>query len=756
MNKKNEFYKPLQAVLRKKPYYFLPYLIFIRGLSFIVMFLIALYGALAQIPTGFTYQAVIRDNGGEIMVNQNVNIGIDLLQGSENGSVAFSEFHITQTNAFGLVNLRIGSLNPDVFNDITWQDGPYYIKISVNGLTMGVSPLLSVPYAMYALSGGEPGPPGAPGTSSWTDNDESVTAQVRVGIGTSQATAALHVANNSIDGNVLFQGSFNDQFPGATPANGTGTRMLWYPAKAAFRAGRVSADQWDAQQIGSYSMAMGLDALALGKNSFSVGEETEAAADHSVAMGLWSVASGYASIAMGVLAEASGYRAVALGTETKAMGDFSLALGFKGMASGTMATAMGNETQATGNTTMAWGAFTKAVGDRSTSWGTETSATGTSATAWGSQTTASASGATAWGVGSIASGINSVAWGNATSAINANSASWGNNTQASGQNSTAFGSNTVASGLNSVVWGAGNSSTASYSSAWGQNNQAKGTLSTAWGIDTEASGGQSTAWGLNTLAAGTRSTAWGYETVAHSANETVLGHFSTLYIPFSQVNINGSDRLFVVGNGSSDNNRSNALTLLKNGKISIGNTNPAATLHVKHNVLISGAQPTEGFRIENGGSGNYYWTFHTLNSTGALAMYSSLSGSVGIGYFSPADGSFLHLSSRGSKNNISPLSDDILSRVLRLKPVQYRYKHLSTDMDHIGFIAEDVAEIFPQFTEMVDVEQQIMAVDYTGFSVVAIKAIQQQQVVIDDLKTALVKQQQMINELTERLNRLEQ
>jgi hypothetical protein len=117
----------------------------------------------AQAPNGFNYQAVLRDADGEVKANESVILTIELLQGSAEGSPVFSEVHNTQTNAFGLVNLQVGSVNTENFETIDWSSGDYYIRISVDELEMGTSPLLSVPFALYAASGGEPGPVGPQG-----------------------------------------------------------------------------------------------------------------------------------------------------------------------------------------------------------------------------------------------------------------------------------------------------------------------------------------------------------------------------------------------------------------------------------------------------------------------------------------------------------------------------------------------------------------------------------------------------------------
>lgn len=62
-----------------------------------------------------------------------------------------------------------------------------------------------------------------------------------IGINTTSPLAKLNVKNGSI----LFDGT-----NGNTPVNGSGTRMMWISAKAAFRAGAVSSTEWDNTNIG--------------------------------------------------------------------------------------------------------------------------------------------------------------------------------------------------------------------------------------------------------------------------------------------------------------------------------------------------------------------------------------------------------------------------------------------------------------------------------------------------------------------------
>ena len=95
---------------------------------------------------------------------------------------------------------------------------------------------------------------------------------------------------------------------GTIPAEGAGRRMMWYPGKAAFRAGRVStlneADAWDDANVGFGSAAFNLNTEASGGNATAFGERTTASGGSSVAMGLATTASGDLSVAMGYFAKA--------------------------------------------------------------------------------------------------------------------------------------------------------------------------------------------------------------------------------------------------------------------------------------------------------------------------------------------------------------------------------------------------------------------------------------------------------------------
>ena len=113
---------------------------------------------LAQVPDAFNYQAVVRNNAGEALANQNVSFKISILQGSASGTVLYAETHTASTNAFGLVNLNVGdgTLVSGVFSPGGWGTTSHFLKVEIDpagGSTythLGTSELVSVPYAFHA------------------------------------------------------------------------------------------------------------------------------------------------------------------------------------------------------------------------------------------------------------------------------------------------------------------------------------------------------------------------------------------------------------------------------------------------------------------------------------------------------------------------------------------------------------------------------------------------------------------------------
>ncbi len=369
----------------------------------------------SQAPQAFNYQAVLRHEDGKVRDNESVTIQIDILQSSATGPSVYMEEHSTQTNEFGLINLAIGTgTTTDNLSTVDWSNSSYFLETSVNNTVMGTSPLLSVPYALYAASGnegpmgpmgpqgilgntgpqgeqgeqgepgpqgeqgvqgdpgpqgeqgiqGDPGPQGEPGDTKWDDVSGGINyADGNVGIGTTSPEFKLTLDN---DGGILAEGE--EGYGNTLSTTGPGTRLMWYPRKAAFRAGHVTSDQWDDANIGQGSVAFGYETVASGNPSIAMGYETIASGTFSTAMGWRTTASGRYSIAMGSQTEASSSNSTAMGENTEASGMGSTAFGVATTASGYYSTAMGISNIAGSYCSVAIGQYNNNTGGIATIW----------------------------------------------------------------------------------------------------------------------------------------------------------------------------------------------------------------------------------------------------------------------------------------------------------------------------------------------------------------------------------------------------
>jgi hypothetical protein len=181
------------------------------------------------------------------------------------------------------------------------------------------------------------------------------------------------------------------------------------------------------------------------------------------------------------------------------------------------------------------------------------------------------------------------------------------------------------------------------------------------------------------------------------------------------------------------------------GKVGLGIESPVTTLHVRHGTLGQNVPPTEGLRLHNSGANNNSWTLYTVNSNGNLQLYAN---NTLRGTFSATNGVFTSSSNRRLKTDIKALGENILTRTLKLEPVSYRFISNPQSEPTIGFIAEDVLPLFPELVEITGETDENLGVNYAAFSVVAIKAIQQQQKQMEALQTEN-------EQLKKRLERLE-
>ncbi len=98
-------------------------------------------------------------------------------------------------------------------------------------------------------------------------------------------------------------------------------------------------------------------------------------------------------------------------------------------------------------------------------------------------------------------------------------------------------------------------------------------------------------------------------------------------------------------------------------------------------------------------------------------------------YIRETDGDYFNVSDQKLKTEVQPL-DRVLQKLNQLKPVSFHMKNAADSKRTVGFIAQEVQEMFPN---MIDEKNGMLALTYSKFAVVAIKAIQEQQEIIKAL-----------------------
>jgi hypothetical protein len=169
----------------------------------------------SQSPDRMSYQAIIRNSNGEIIVSESISLRISILQGSLNGDVVYVETHSTETNENGIISIEIGTGTTIYdFSDIDWTKGSFFIKTETdpNGTTnytiIGTSQLLSVPFALHANTADSI-------TCALTEDDPVYGSSIASGITTSDTAkwnkAALESiqdgTNGAIGGTILWLGT---------------------------------------------------------------------------------------------------------------------------------------------------------------------------------------------------------------------------------------------------------------------------------------------------------------------------------------------------------------------------------------------------------------------------------------------------------------------------------------------------------------------------------------------------------------------
>jgi len=645
---------------------------------------------IVKVPKGLNYEAIARDDNGFPIIKKNIVVVISILSALSPEKIEWEEVHSLTTSESGFFSLVIGegiSTSKGIltaFDKIDWsKGGNYYMKVQVdfgaslfgNGLNyMGTVKLQSVPYAFMA-------------NRSWIAdsaiNVKNKTLAELIGVTESKLKAGQIVTWTGTkwnvqdltvtdylkrDGSTDLTNDWTIQSKAIILANG-------YLQSKTLISGTMSSTTVNATQLFSKSLILNntqevtnisVDTTLGGTNPNDKIIATQRAIkryiDNAGTSGFWNYdiatknLSNKTDIGWGnkfaFYGAKSAFRAGHFTTETS-MGYYSAGFGFDNEINADYGFASGSGNKLDNNALRGF-----AVGKDNQ----------------------------IIGVGGVAFGQNNVVYGYASIAFNSFDTIKSPFAGGSADHAVAMGYDTNAGADASLAGGYQTETRGVYSVALGYQNKTGGSADASFAM---GNGNQTT---------GKYSCAFGVGSKSNSYSEVVMGRYN-LNVGGDPVNWVGTDRLFVLGNGSSNINRADALTVYKNG-----------------NALFAG-------------------------TVTAVA-------------FTPS-------SDMRFKKDIYSLGD-VMPKLMTMQGVYYHWKTDQfknrgfNNKRQIGFIAQDLEKIFPEL--VFKGEDGYLSVDYQKVTAILVEAVKKQQLQINELKSEneiLKKNNENINELKTRMDDME-
>ena len=591
----------------------------------------------------------------------------------------------------------------------------------------------------------------ANGTATWT-NPIGITNGTLdqaydfggAGLGKTITADAGAVLINGTDG-LVSTGTFGS---GAFAPTGIGTRMVWNPRKGAFRAGGTISTGWDDVNIGIYSAALGYNLRASGQYSVAFGNSNLVTGNYAISAGSANIASGTYAAAFGFSNDVSGSLAVAFGIGNNVSGD--------------RASALGGYNQALGNYSNALGSGNNTFGQSSTAFGVGNIADGSASVSMGIGNVAESFAETVIGVGatnyaSTPNGSTQFRTANATdrlfvvgNAIDANN----NDFIDTAERSDAL-----------VILKNGNTGIGTSTPTRKLHIQDNSTSTTAGQLFLEQSGSG--------------------DALIHIGN-TGGRHFN--------LGLDTSDDSFKIGTSATSPTAVSTGTLMKiqaTGEVGIGTVTPDRKLEVsgtgiQYARITSTSTTAVGLELKRNGSD---WQMRNdggdlifAQSNDDLATVTDVV-RVGGGSFTAvtdnaiplgqntrrwlsvhATNGVIQTSDANDKKQMLPLTSG-LDKIKNLRPISFQWKDNSIDNAsiHLGFVAQEVQQTLPEvvvdydWVELPEGQGKVwkkterLGMKYAEIIPVLVKAMQEQQTIIEAQKTQLDTQEKTIAEILARL-----
>jgi hypothetical protein len=153
-------------------------------------------------------------------------------------------------------------------------------------------------------------------------------------------------------------------------------------------------------------------------------------------------------------------------------------------------------------------------------------------------------------------------------------------------------------------------------------------------------------------------------------------------------------------------------------------TGGANALVIRNVATTSGGDVID---IQTAATSGSVSAFTMTDGAGTLCGYCTIDTTANtVSYTNTSDGRLKHL------------FEDFngLGLIAQMKPWQYERK-VQEGKKEIGFVAQEMASVFPQAVTTATDEFQTMGIDYSKFTPILVKAIQEQQSIIDGLKARI-------------------
>jgi hypothetical protein len=156
-----------------------------------------------------------------------------------------------------------------------------------------------------------------------------------------------------------------------------------------------------------------------------------------------------------------------------------------------------------------------------------------------------------------------------------------------------------------------------------------------------------------------------------------------------------------------------------------GGKQPTKTQDIKQFVVSPTVSQAEWVFSKISTNGEIYIT--PVNRTKSVYIYKDLY----------VNGSIYNTSDKNHKEEIEPISDSKIEKLLDLEPVEYKLKTDTKKKKHFGLIAQDVEEIYPELIS--DSNLGFKTVNYMELIPLLLLKMKNMQKEIDELKEQIKK-----------------